>query len=141
MREARRLALIRRQALIATVARRQALRGLADALEAEARSHALAARSRALVASSAPQPGATVGAVLAARAGFTAALAQLAGTADAAAGDATRQSEWQAESFAAAETRSRRLAEREAEARAAFETLKLRREQARSLPLARKLHF
>lgn len=57
MREARRLALIRRQALIATVARRQALRGLADALEAEARSHALAARSRALVASSAPQPG------------------------------------------------------------------------------------
>ena len=33
MREARRLALIRRQALIATVARRQALRGLAEALE------------------------------------------------------------------------------------------------------------
>ncbi|MFN9498623.1 MAG: hypothetical protein ACK57E_09280, partial [Erythrobacteraceae bacterium] len=66
-------------------------------------------------------------------------LAQLAETADAAAGDAARQSEWQAESLAAAETRSRRLAEREAEARAAFETLKLRREQARSLPLARKL--
>ena len=65
MREVRRLALIQRQALIAKVARRQALRGLAEALEAEARSNALAERASALVASSAPQPGATVGAALA----------------------------------------------------------------------------
>jgi hypothetical protein len=139
MREARRLALIQRQALIAKVARRQALRGLAEALEAEARSHALADRASALVASSAPQPGATLGAALAARAGFTAGLAQLAVTAADAAGDAARQSAWASETLALAETRSRRLAEREVEARAALDAVKAKAEAARSLPLARKL--
>jgi hypothetical protein len=139
MREARRLALIQRQALIAKVARRQALRGLAEALEAEARSHALADRASALVASSAPQPGATQGAALAARAGFTAGLAQLAVTAAEAAGDAARQSAWASETLALAETRSRRLAEREVEARAALDAVKAKAEAARSLPLARKL--
>jgi hypothetical protein len=140
VREERRLALFRRQALIAKVARRQALRALADALAAEERSALLAARSRTLVAASAPQPGATLGAALAERAAFTASLAQLADTAADAAGDAARQSAWQAETLARAETRAKRLAEREAEARSALEVLKARREQARSLPLARKLH-
>ncbi len=139
MREARRLALIERQALIARVARRQALRTLAEALEAEARSHALAARSRRLVAASAPPPGPTTGAALAERAGFTAGLAQLAATAAEAAEDAARQAAWQAEALARAETRARRLAEREAEARSALEAAKARREQALALPLARKL--
>ena len=77
--------------------------------------------------------------VLAERAAFTAGLAQLAVTAADAAGDAARQSEWQAETLARAETRAKRLVEREVEARAALEALKARREQACSLPLARKL--
>jgi hypothetical protein len=72
MREARRLALLERQRLIADVARKQALRGLAEALEAEARSHALAERSARLVAASAPGEGVTSGAALQSRAAFTA---------------------------------------------------------------------
>lgn len=139
MREARRLALFQRQALLAKVARRQALRALADALAAEERSEALAARSRQLVAASAPQPGAMAAEVFAARAAFTASLVQLADTAAAAAGDAARQSAWQAETLAQIETRARRLAEREAEARAALDAVRARREQAHAALLARKL--
>lgn len=139
MREARRLALIERQVLMAKVARRQALRGLADALAAEERSALLAARSRQLATASAPQPGATSGAALAARAGFAAGLTQLAVTAAEAAGDAARQSAWASETLAAAETRAKRLAEREVEARAALDAVKAKREAAHALPLARKL--
>lgn len=139
MREARRLALLKRQALIAEVARKQALRGLAEAIAAEARSHALAARSRMLVAVSAPALGPTTGAALQGRAGFTAGLAQLAVSAGDAARDAARQSVWQADSLARAETRAKRLAEHTAEAQAALQAAKARAEQARALPLARKL--
>ncbi|MFO6430879.1 hypothetical protein ACLBKT_12425 [Erythrobacter sp. W302b] len=137
MREARRLALLRRQSLIAEVARKQALRGLAEALESEARSHALAERSRSLVAASAPGAGATTGAALQARAEFTAGLAQLAVNAGDAARDAARQRAWQVESLTRAETRAKRLAERAAEARTALAAAKA--EAARALPLARKL--
>jgi hypothetical protein len=140
MREARRLALLERQSMMAGVARKQALRGLADAMEAEERSHALAARSRGLVGSSAPAPGTTTGAALMGRAAFTASLTQLATTARDAARDAARQSEWQAETLARIENRSRRLAERESEARAALDAAKARREQAHAAStLARKL--
>ncbi|MFO6446342.1 hypothetical protein ACLBKU_04290 [Erythrobacter sp. NE805] len=140
MREARRLALLERQRLIADVARKQALRGLAEALEAEARGAALAERSRLLVAAGAPRAGATTGAALQARAGFTAGLAQLAAHARDGAEDARRQSAWATEALAQAETRARRLGELTAEARAALAAAKERREQARGLPLARKLH-
>lgn len=139
MREARRLALLRRQGLIADVARKQALRGLAEALEAEARSHALAERSRTLVAVSAPGAGVTTGAALQGRAAFTAGLAQLAVNAGEAARDATRQSAWASDTLTRAETRAKRLAEMTAEARAALDVMQARREAARGLPLARKL--
>ncbi|WP_158094234.1 hypothetical protein [Erythrobacter donghaensis] len=139
MREARRLALLRHQRLIAEVARKQALRTLAEARDAEARHHALAARSRALVDAAAPGAGATTGAALAARAGFTAGLARIADNARDAARDAQRQSAWQIENLAQAEARARRLTEREAEARAALAAAKERREAARDVPLARKL--
>jgi hypothetical protein len=140
MREARRLALIERQTLIADVARKQALRGLAEALEAEARSHALADKSKALVAISAPMPGTTTGAALTGRAAFTASLTQLAATAGNAAHDAARQSVWQAETLAKAESRTKRLAEREAEARAALDATKARRAaEHEASALARKL--
>jgi len=142
MPEARRLALIARQSLIAEVARKQALRGLAEALDNEARSHALAARSRMLVAASAPRPIQTTGAALTGRAAFTASLTQLAATAGHAALDAARQAEWQAETLALAETRSRRLAERATEARAALDLVKARRAEAHEAStMARKLHF
>lgn len=139
MREARRLALLERQRLIAEVGRKQALRCLAEALEAEARSHALAARSRALVAASAPGAGATSGAALQDRATFAAGLAQLAAQAGDAARDAARQSVWQAEALGLAETRARRLAEMTDEARMVLAAAKAKREAARDLPLARKL--
>jgi len=140
MREARRLALIEKQALIAEITRKQALRSLAEALEAETRSNTLAARSRALVGASAPVVGLTSGAGLAGRAGFTAALAQLATTAGSAASDAARQSQWQAEALATAENRARRLTERAAEARAALDAARARAAQAEdAATLARKL--
>ena len=140
MREKRRLALIQRQALMARVARQQALRALAEALESEERSQMLAARSRMLVAASAPQPGAMLAEAFAARAGFTASLAQLAATAADAASDAARQTEWQAETLGRAETRAKRLAEREDAARAALEAVQERREQGHAAAsLARKL--
>lgn len=139
--EERRLVLIRRQGLIAEVARKQALRGLAEALDTEARSHTLASRSQQLVAATAAQPGETIGAALMGRAAFTASLSQLAATAGAAAQDAARQTTWQTETLALAETRAKRLAEREAEARAALDAAKARRAQAHEAStLARKLH-
>jgi hypothetical protein len=139
MREARRLALLRRQSLIAEVARKQAMRALAEALEAEARSSALAARSLRLVAASAPGEGPTTGAALAARARFTGSLARLAAEAGEAARDAARQRDWQAETLTRAETRARRLAEMAGEARIALAAATDRREAARAVPLARKL--
>jgi hypothetical protein len=139
VREARRLALLRQQSLIAEVARKQSLRTLAEALDAEARSRALAVRSRALTGAAAPQAGVTTGEGLRARAGFTAGLAQLALTAEDAARDAARQCAWQADSLALAETRARRLADRTREARAALAAAQARAEAARELPLARKL--
>lgn len=138
-REARRLVLLRRQGLIAEVARKQALRGLAEALEAEARHDALAERSRRLVAASQPQAGATIGAALQARAGFTAGLAQLAAHAGDAARDAARQRLWASDSLTRAETRAKRLVEMTDEARAALSAAKERAEAQRELPLARKL--
>ncbi|MDP5104460.1 MAG: hypothetical protein NWP98_11085 [Erythrobacter sp.] len=140
MREERRLSLIQRQSLIAAVARKQALRGLAEALDTEKRSNALAQKSQLLVAASAAQPGATIGAVLQGRAAFTASLAQLAATAGQAAHDASRQTAWQAETLGQAETRAKRLAEREAEARTALDLVKARKAEAHNAAgLARKL--
>lgn len=140
MREERRLALIERQGLIAEVARKQALRGLAEALDTEARSRLLAQRSQMLVAASAAQPGGTTGATLMGRVAFTASLSQLATIAGHAAQDAARQTEWQADTLGRAETRAKRLAEREAEARAALDVAKARRTQAQdAATLARKL--
>lgn len=138
-REARRLALLRRQSLIAEVARKQAIKVLAEAMEAEAHCHALAERARALVAASAPGLGTTSGAALTGRAGFVAGLAQLARHAGEGAADAARQRAWAAETFAGKDARARRLADLEADARAALEAVQERREANRALPLARKL--
>lgn len=138
-REARRIALLRRQSLIAEVASKQALRGLAEALEAEARHDALAERSRRLVAASQPQAGVTTGAALQARTGFTAGLSQIAVHAGDAARDAARQRAWASENLTRAETRAKRLAEMTDDARAALTAVKERAEAQRELPLARKL--
>lgn len=142
MREVRRLALVQRQALIARIARQQALRGLAQALEDEERSRALAERSRALLAAIASQPGATSGAALAEREAFAASLAKLARQASAAAQDAARQSEWQAETLAKAELRAERMAERAGQARLAVAQARERRADAAGASgLARKLQI
>lgn len=130
--------------MLARIARQQALRGLAEALDAEARSQVLAEKSRLLLSAIAARPGETTGAALSGRAAFTASLAQLADNAGAAAQDAARQIQWQAETLARAETRAQRLTTREAEARAALTAAKAQREQAHSPAtcapaLARKL--
>lgn len=142
MREERRLALLRRQHLIAEVARKQALRGLAEALDTETRHAALAQRARALVTASAPAPGVTTGAAMRARAGFAAGLGEVARHAADAARDAARQSAWQRDTLVQAEARARRLAERTDEARKTLAAAKARREAARAPTpvLARKLH-
>ena len=140
MREARRLTLLRRQSLIAEVARKQALRGLAEALEAESRSNALAERSRMLVAASGPGAGATTGAALQARGVLPAGRARIAVSAGDAARDAARQRAWQTDSLTRAETRARRLEEMTGDARKALDAALERREAARAMPLARKLH-
>ncbi len=139
-REARRLALVQRQALIAGVARRAAMRGLAEALDEERRRAGLAARSRDLLAGAAPRPGASSGAALAARAGFARGVAQIARDALAAAGDAARQTAWQADALAAAEARVKRLREMEDAAARAFKAARARRDAAVPQPMARKLH-
>jgi hypothetical protein len=139
VREARRLTLLRRQSLIAEVARKQALRGLAEALEAEARHDALAQRSRLLVAASQPGSGPTTGAALQARSGFTAGLSQIAAHAGDAARDAARQRAWATDSLTRAQTRAKRLAEMTSNARAALTAAQERAEAQRELPLARKL--
>ena len=115
-REKRRIRLARRQALLAEACARAAMRGLADALEQEHRSRALAVRSLALVESYSGRPGAPDGAAVAHAVAFTGALARLANEADAARADAEQQAGWQAQALGEAQTRARRLLERLGEA-------------------------
>ena len=136
--EARRLALVRLQGMMAAMARREAMRALADALDEERRRSAVARRSAALLASANPREGAASAATLAERVRFAAGVARLAGDAEAAKSDAQRQAAWQADLLAAAETRARRIAELEASALRALEAARAARADA-AVKLARKL--
>lgn len=140
MRERRRLALANRQAMIARLGQRQAMRSLAEALGEEQRSHNLAERSRVLVAVSGVKPGEVAADTLAARTAFTAGLAGIAANAAGVADDAARQAAWQAEALAQAENRLKRLEERESAARQALDKALANREGTDIPGLARKLH-
>lgn len=140
MREpSRRLALLRLQAMLAGMARREAMRALAASLEEERRRSLLAERAAALLAASAPRSGASTGARLADRMRFAGGIAGVAQDAAAARGDALRQAEWQAASLAAAEARSRRIAQLETAASRALEAARSSRAAAAAPALARKL--
>jgi len=117
-----------RQALLADVSQRAAMRGLADALAEETRSASLAQRSRALTQSYGGRSQAQDGAGLEHAARFAGALARLANEAEAARADAVQQSDWQAQSLGQAQTRARRQAERLADAVTAYKNAKERRD-------------
>lgn len=140
IKQQRRLALVRLQAMIAGMARREAMRGLADALDEERRRSALAQRSADLLASAGVRAGAATGDDLARRARFAAGVARIAGDAAAASGDALRQADWQASQLAAAEVRARRLAELEIAAANALVQAQDQRAAQLGAAMARKLH-
>jgi hypothetical protein len=138
--EKRRLALVRLQAMMAGMARREAMRGLADAVDEERRRTVLAERSAGLLAAAGARGGASHGADVAQRLRFGGVLARVAGDAAAARGDAQRQAAWQADLLAAAEARARRIGELESAATTAFNAARERAEQRVASAMARKLH-
>jgi len=131
-REKRRLKLAQRQALLAQVSQRTAMRALADAVSEEGRSESLAARSRDLVrrysaadrSGDAQMPAET----LAQTGAFTAALAGLASDAEQSRADAAQQAQWQADALGKAQVKANRHAERLTKARADLEAIKARRD-------------
>ena len=127
-REKRRVRLAKRQALLAEVSQRAAMRGLADALAEEARSASLAERSRALVAGYGGRAASSDGDAVQHAVAFTGALAAIAKDADAARADAMQQSAWQAQELGQAQTRARRQSERLNEALAAYKEARDARE-------------
>ncbi|MEO0589871.1 MAG: hypothetical protein AAFZ11_04840 [Pseudomonadota bacterium] len=127
-REQRRLRLARRQALLADVSQRAAMRSLADALLQETRSDTLAQRSRELITAYGARSPAKDGAGLTEAGRFSAALGNLAHDAQQALADAAQQAQWQAKALGQAQTRARRQAERLEDARAAFEAAREKRQ-------------
>ena len=140
IKEQRRLALVRLQAMMASLARRDAMRALAEAIDEERRRSALAERSAALLASSGTRLGVALADELARRSCFVRGVARIADDAAAAHSDARRQTAWQADNLAAAEARARRLSELESEAAAALAAACERRAAPLTGALARKLH-
>lgn len=138
-REARRLAVIERQALLARIGRRNALASLSAALADEDASSALASRSRGMAEDYAWSGDMREGATLAERARFASALSGIAREAERARDDAARQAEWQAQALAASEQRMKRLQEHEVTARRAVEAAREKRDMVEAGALARKL--
>ncbi|MEE4287953.1 MAG: hypothetical protein V2J14_01170 [Erythrobacter sp.] len=134
-REGRRIALVRRQAMLARLGERAAMRALADALGEAARSEALAVRSRGLLEASGSPDRMHDAAALVETRRFAGALARLAREADQARNDADRQAAWQAGALAAARTKADRLAERLEAARASDRLTRERREIERQAML------
>ncbi|NQX93515.1 MAG: hypothetical protein HRT64_01060 [Erythrobacter sp.] len=116
----RRVRVARRQALLAEVSQRAAMRGLADALAEEDRSSILAERSRELTRTYGGRSQAQDAGALQQNARFAGALASLAGNAEAARADARQQAEWQAQALGQAQTRARLQSERFENAVSAF---------------------
>lgn len=126
-REERRVRLARRQALLAEVSQRAAMRSMADALAQEHRSAALAEHTKTLITAYGGRSNATDGASLAHNARFAASLASLAQNAEAARNDAAQQAVWQARALEQAQTRARRQSERLESAVTAFRAAQERR--------------
>lgn len=127
-REERRVRVLKRQALLAQVSQRAAMRGLADALAEETRSATLAERSRDLTRVYGGRSRARDGAALEHATRFAGALAAVAQDARAALADAEQQTAWQVEALGQAQSRARRNAERLAEAVSAYQAAREQRE-------------
>ncbi|MEM1196376.1 MAG: hypothetical protein AAGH57_09760 [Pseudomonadota bacterium] len=147
-REKRRLALARRQVLLAEVSERAAMLSLATALAEETRSATLAQRSRDLAKAYGGRPDARDGGALGQSGRFSAALGSLAHDAEQARDDASQQAAWHVEALGKAKTKARRQSERLEEARAALEQAQERRQDVPHLvrhsgdrrSLARNMH-
>ncbi|MGY6550545.1 MAG: hypothetical protein ACXIT4_01480 [Erythrobacter sp.] len=138
-RERRALAVVRLQAMLAAHCKREAMRGLADALADHSRKTSIADRTQALLDTASPRSGMVRADELAARARFGAGLGRISADARTARDDAARQAEWQARMLAAAEARVNRIRELESAARLRLESTRERRDGAISERLARKL--
>lgn len=143
MRERRRVKLAERQLVLARIDRRDAMTRLAGTVAEEARSTALAARSRAMMQSY-DAPGAmSVAADLRAQAAMAGALARLAHEAERTRSAAQRRAEGEADALAASETRLKRLEEHADKTRRALAGVKAARDhlaaQSGAPQMARKL--
>ena len=132
-REQRRLRLARRQALLADVSHKAAIRSLADAVSQEARCTTLAERSRALLETYKRQGGSVDGAALAQSARFLAAFGNLSDDANKAQADARAQLAWQLEALGQAQDRAQRQSERVETAKADVLKARHKREAERGL--------
>lgn len=142
-REQRQLRLARRQAMLAMLGEREAMRSLASAIAEETRSAALKARSAELVRTYTQRligsnPPTNAG-DLAGLNQFAQALGELASDAQKAHADVLDQARWQADALARARSRARRLSERADQAQARIDAAQLSRE-ATAEGLARELH-
>ncbi len=139
MREARDLALARRQLMLAQVARREAIAALADAVEQEGRSAELAARSAQLVNEYSARPIPHLAQALREQAAFLSSLQTIHEQAGRAHDDARDQSQWQSQALAAAQSRADRMEERTQKAHRALEQAVERRDPPAQGRVARKL--
>ncbi len=119
MREKRRLRLSERQTLLARIARREAMTSLAETLDEEAKSAALAERSRAMAHEYGQRSVTGIAADLHQLSALASGLARLAKDAENARHDARQQADWQVEALAETENRLKRLEERTVAARQA----------------------
>lgn len=139
-REERRLRLARRQAMLAEVRQRAAMRGFAEALAEENRGAALARRSRALAENYSGRAGLSDAESLHQAVAFTGALASLACDAETARDDAQQQAAWQAQALGEAQTRARRQSERLEEALSAYRSAREQREGDPALAKSSRAH-
>ncbi|MEO0906028.1 MAG: hypothetical protein AAFY07_00750 [Pseudomonadota bacterium] len=139
MREARHLALARRQLLLAQMARREAMAALADAVTHEGRSAALAVRSAQLVEEYSARPAPHMAQALREQAAFVGSLQTIHEQAGRAHNDARDQSQWQSQALAAAQSRAERMEERSQKAHRALEQAIERRDPPAMGQMARKL--
>lgn len=139
MREARRAKLMQLQLRLAGIARREALAELSRAAEYEARTAALAGRSRAMADDYRQPPAIAGGGALSDRGAFVAALEEVAGDAERANRKAMDAARREMQALAASENREKRLGERLGEARRILRETAERREQGDEPVMARGL--
>lgn len=144
MRERRRLKLIKRQAVLAQIAQREAMTSLASTLDELAKSASLADRTRSLARDYSARQTSAEAVELRQLQSLAAGLADLAVDAEQAQSDARRQADWQTETLADAENRLKKLKEHADEALQAVRRAEAARTQplpeARTGRMARKLH-